>query len=758
MSILSKFITSSFLLSVLCVGQNEFTVNTTLSSVQRDPQIARDSAGNYAVVWRSERQKDSSSAGDIYLQFYSSSDQPIGNEILVNTITTGDQDKPAIAMNAGGDLLITWASHTGFTSIYDIKARLFSDRLPVGNEFTVNATLPASQTNPDVACNAAGNFVVVWDSWHQDGSDKGVFGRLVSKAGSLIGNEFPVNVTTAYSQAKPSVQSFPNGKFIVVWESWKQDEPSLAGYGVFGRIFHSDGSGATSEFRVNTFVADYQWYADVETFHDNSFAVVWCSWEQDGYDGSIYLQRFSSDAVKIGGEILVNQTVAEYQWLPKIRSVGSDAMVILWSSWKQDGDREGVYARLFSTDGHPRSMEMRVNNYTKNFQWEPDVIVTPGKELIAVWSCWGKSDLDYDVIAKRFTLPALQGYFDPSAYEHPAGTSTATFIVHRMDSTALTGHQYELSFDSIGVGAYRTRIVDQTDGDTVVPNYIINRGERSFYLTDSFDGVAVEIRPELDLDLDLQKSFIRNRSGFTALISFALPTIGTKLIAPIDIVMAWGNSDTTAGGAFISPSDTAINVAGQRVVILPFRAMNVTDGTKIDLLVTDGNNNKRFDFGERIIILTPVKYRKASNNTHAQITNSLPAVNGHWPAAGDSLFILTTRPLTKNDRFRFSTAAASILSVGDRSPLTASTFGLQQNYPNPFNPSTTIMYSIDRPGIVRVSIFNILGQRISTLVDEFHAEGRYRVSFNAEGLSSGVYFSVIESAGRMITKKMVLMK
>ncbi len=758
MRMYAKIVLLMLLLSAQSFPQAEFFVNSTKASVQRDPQIARDSSGNYAVVWRSERQIDSASAGDIYLQFYTSSDQPIGSEILVNTVTASDQDKPAISMNRNGDLLITWASHTGFTNIYDIKARLFKDRLPIAQEFTVNSTLAATQTNPDAAYDADGNFVVVWDSWNQDGSDKGVYGRVISNSGTLTGNEFSVNITTAYSQAKPSVQFFPDGRFIVVWESWKQDESSPAGYGVYGRIFNSNGTGASAEFRVNTFVPDYQWYADVETFSDNSFAVVWCSWEQDGYDGSIYLQRFSPAGEKIGGEIPVNQTVAEYQWLPKIKSVGNDAFVIIWSSWKQDGDREGVYARMFWNDGRPRSMEMRVNDYTKNFQWEPDLIVTPSKELIAVWSCWGKSELDYDVVAKRFTLTALQGYFNPSAYQHTAGTSTAKFIVHRMDSTKLTGHQYEVQFDSIGIGSYRTRIVDITDGDTVVPNYIINRGERSFYLTEQFDGVAVEVRPELDLDLDLQNSFFRNRSGSNALITFANPTIGTKLVAPIDITMVWGNSDTAATGQFTTPSDTAINVSGQRVVILPFKAMNMSNGTKVDFLVTDGNNNKRFDFGERITILTPIPYRKTASNTHCQVTNSIPSVNGKWPAAGDSLFIYTTRPLTKNDRYRFSTSPGSILSAGGRSSTAVSSFRLEQNYPNPFNPSTTIVYSIDQAGPVRMSIFNILGQRIAFLVNEHQFEGRHRVSFNADNLSAGVYFYTLETGQRMITKKMILMK
>ncbi len=754
------FLMSILLLPDFVLPQQEFLVNSTLPSVQRDPQIVRDSSGNYAVIWRSENQIDSNSKGDIYLQFYNSADQPIGAEILVNSVTAGDQDKPAAAMTVQGDLLVTWASHAGAEQIYDIRARLFKDRSAAAPEFTVNTTLSHTQTNPDVAADPSGNFIVVWDSWHQDGSDKGVYAQRIANAGTKTGDEFRVNSTTAYSQAKPSVQYFPNGKFVVVWESWKQDHSSPAGYGVYGKIFNADGSASSAEFNVNTFVIDYQWYADVETFSDNTFAVVWCSWEQDGFDGGIYLQRFNGAGEKIGPEQPVNQTTSEYQWLPKIKAGPDDSFVIIWSSWKQDGNREGVYARRFRKNGTPVTLESRVNDYTVNFQWEPDVIIDPKdpSSLTAVWSTWGKMEKDYDVAAKRFSIPLLQGYFDPQSYTHPSGVSTAKFLVHRLDSTKLTGHQYEVSFDSTGAGSYRTVITDLIDGDTVVSNFMINRGEKTFYVTEMFDGVAVEVRPEMDLELDAAGSYFKNSSGTNALFTFTNPTVGTKLTAPIDIIVAWGNSDTTAAGTFVSPSDTAINNSGQRVVAVPFKAMNMTDGTKIDFLVTDVNSNKRFDFGERIIVLTPLKYRKNAANTHCQITNSLTAVNPQWPSSGDSMFINTTRPLTKNDRFRFTTSPSTVLSAGTRTGSVASSFRLEQNYPNPFNPATTIRYSMDRSGMVRLRIFNVLGQEVRRLVDEYQLRGEYKLSFSPDDLASGIYFYSLELEQRKVTKKMIYMK
>ncbi len=65
---------------------------------------------------------------------------------------------------------------------------------------------------------------------------------------------------------------------------------------------------------------------------------------------------------------------------------------------------------------------------------------------------------------------------------------------------------------------------------------------------------------------------------------------------------------------------------------------------------------------------------------------------------------------------------------------------LLQNYPNPFNPTTTISYSIPVSDFVSLRVYDVLGQEAQTLVGEFQEAGTYSVSFDADGLSSGLYF------------------
>lgn len=85
-------------------------------------------------------------------------------------------------------------------------------------------------------------------------------------------------------------------------------------------------------------------------------------------------------------------------------------------------------------------------------------------------------------------------------------------------------------------------------------------------------------------------------------------------------------------------------------------------------------------------------------------------------------------------------------------------FGLEQNYPNPFNPNTVINYSIKQSGKVQLKVYNILGNEVASLVNEYKQAGKYSVEFNASKLSSGVYFYKLISTGYSDTKKMTVIK
>jgi len=111
-----------------------------------------------------------------------------------------------------------------------------------------------------------------------------------------------------------------------------------------------------------------------------------------------------------------------------------------------------------------------------------------------------------------------------------------------------------------------------------------------------------------------------------------------------------------------------------------------------------------------------------------------------------------------NDRITIDFTATTIpVSVEDET-VAVEKFFIEQNYPNPFNPSTKIKYGIAKAGNVEISVYNILGSKVASLVNGFKPAGTYSVNFDASKLSSGIYFYKITANGFVQTKKMILEK
>ncbi|OGC02983.1 hypothetical protein A2V82_02685 [candidate division KSB1 bacterium RBG_16_48_16] len=85
-------------------------------------------------------------------------------------------------------------------------------------------------------------------------------------------------------------------------------------------------------------------------------------------------------------------------------------------------------------------------------------------------------------------------------------------------------------------------------------------------------------------------------------------------------------------------------------------------------------------------------------------------------------------------------------------------FGLAQNYPNPFNPTTEISYTLKQREQVKLMVFDVLGREVATLVDGFQDSGKHDITFDAQGLTSGVYYYQLRTETGTLTKKMILMK
>lgn len=113
----------------------------------------------------------------------------------------------------------------------------------------------------------------------------------------------------------------------------------------------------------------------------------------------------------------------------------------------------------------------------------------------------------------------------------------------------------------------------------------------------------------------------------------------------------------------------------------------------------------------------------------------------------------------------FHQELAPVITDINEENLVPAEFSLSQNYPNPFNPETIIKFSIPTKGFVTLDLFNILGRKIATLINNEYEKGEYSILFNAEnysegnrGLASGIYFYRINFNNRSLSNKMMLIK
>ena len=203
------------------LGAN-FQVNTFTVNSQNLPAVAMDGEGDFVVVWSSYGQ-DGSGYG-VFGQRFASSGAAIGAEFQVNTYTPSAQFAPSIATENNGDFVVTWASYYQDGSYSGVFGQRYaSGGAPIGSEFQVNTYTMFLQRFVDTASDRQGGFIVTWSSEPQDASGSGVFGRRYGSDGNAIGGEFQINSFTDQNQERSAVAIAGDGAFVVAWQSYTQD-------------------------------------------------------------------------------------------------------------------------------------------------------------------------------------------------------------------------------------------------------------------------------------------------------------------------------------------------------------------------------------------------------------------------------------------------------------------------------------------------------------------------------------------------------
>jgi hypothetical protein len=267
---------------------SEFRVNSHIAGQQTRPSVASDSAGNFVVVWDSLNQDGN--LGGVFGQRYASTGAPLGGEFQINTYTWSHQVQPSVASDSAGNFVVAWESFDQYFAWAVFAQRYASTGVPLGAEFKVSdhTFFLDTQRWPSVGSDPAGNFVVVWQTL---AGFYDIYAQRYSSTGAPRGGVFRVNTEFSEDQVHPSVETDAAGNFVVAWESFNQDG---SGYGTFGQRYSSTGAPLGGEFQINTYTTSHQLQPSVAFDSAGDLVVAWNSWSQDGAGWGVFAQRFSA--------------------------------------------------------------------------------------------------------------------------------------------------------------------------------------------------------------------------------------------------------------------------------------------------------------------------------------------------------------------------------------------------------------------------------------------------------------------------------
>jgi hypothetical protein len=368
----------------------EFMVSNHPTGYQINPAVAMDDAGDFIIVWNSY-QSGPQSLFDVYAKRYDSNGDPVPipvcdssiecepeiGEFRVNSITAESQIGPAVSMNSSGDFIIAWSGPDGNdTGVY--ARRFYNTGEPKETaDFRVNTYTNRYQTDPTVAMDNAGDFVVAWSSY-QNIDEREVFARRYDSNGDFKippgectlpscnpdTGEFQVNTYTLERQIYPAAAMDDAGDFVITWSSFNSQDGDR--YGVYAHKYDNNGNTVipqdcsspqcdanSGEFRANTNIAGGQVYSTVAMDSDGDFVITWTSYfNQDGDNSGVFAKKYDSAGASSGLEFQVNSSTTGGQMFSTTAMDDNGDFVVTWTDYGgNDGNNYGVFGKRYNSSG-----------------------------------------------------------------------------------------------------------------------------------------------------------------------------------------------------------------------------------------------------------------------------------------------------------------------------------------------------------------------------------------------------------------------
>ena len=566
-------------------------LNTSTLRTANQPAVSIDPSGNFFVTWNAQEQGFGSEFG-VRGQRFNSAGIAQGGEFQVNTYTTANQFEPAIAFDASGNFVVSWATN-GQVYGFDIYAQRYNSAgTPQGNEFRINTSTIRDQRLPSIASDPSGNFVVTWYSYSQDGSDLGIYAQRYNSSGATLGSEFRVNTYTTSEQRNQVVSIDSSGNFVIAWSSNFQDG---SGTGIYAQRYNNSGNAQGSEFRVNTYTTSNQRNPAIAVDSSGNFVVAWESFGQDDSVYGIYAQRYNAAGNPQGSEFRVNTSTSGEQIDPEVNFDGSGNFIITWTG--RDGSGAGILAQRYNDSGVALGNEFVVNTFTTNTQNQSSIAIDNSGKTVIVWND-GLSNIRAQLYGDDTPIPSsnISLSLTGSPLNENGGVANVIATTSSLNSqpitvnfgfsgTATNGTDYSPSANSITIPAntlsssinltgINDASVDPNETITVditgVTNGVEN-GNQQVTATITDDDTA----PIAGFTISSTNGLVTTEAGGTASFTVNLTSQPTS-----DVVLGLSSSDTTEGNvAPTSLTFTSVNFNTPQQVTI----------TGVDDATVDGN-------------------------------------------------------------------------------------------------------------------------------------------------------------------------
>ena len=681
------------------------------------PSVSIGRSGNFVIVWEDFRDTTS----DIYAQRYDSAGNKLGINMKANSDSLKeDQYSPSVSLGKNDRFMVSWVDLR--SGIKNIFARFFSSSgTPETSVFRVDPTMTSyPRENPWVDSDTTGRYMIAWADYTP--SFPTIYTQTFDSLGQAIGSRLRISDPEATGERhNPTLSTNPSGAFVVCW----MDKRNL-NYDIYAQTVRSDGFPQQEEdFPINDDPSGAnQMSPRIKTKSDGGYMVVWEDFRNSNSD--IYLKRFDLNGNPLGNDFRVNDGLGYiYHGLPEVACDESGNFVVVWEDARGGLD---IYGQLFDHLGNPVGVNFKVNGDSgTDLHNSPSCDMSKYGNFVVVWAA--KKGNAQNVYGRLFWSNGL-----------PKDTC---FKINDADPE-VDDPGPKVSSDSLGnfIVAWK----DKRSGQ-----------ERIYLQRYNYNGVKIggnfplqsdnpnPTQSQPDLDLNEQGEF----------------------------VVVWVESEKILAQRYDSsatPSASNIVVVDNPSSSPQNPQVKVTDNGYFVAAWTDHRREGSDIYFRTYLNGSPQGLNHLVNTDTGQALQIFPNID-LWGNFLYSVWMDNRIPEHGFDIF-FSTVNFKETDVEDEEEERnlPEKFALYQNYPNPFNPSTKIpftvyssRFTVHSPLHTTLTIYNILGQKVRTLVDEPERAGSYEVIWDGKDdqgkeATSGIYFYQLRVKNQTLTKKMLLLR